>query len=222
MARQARVKDAFGVFHISQTSGGTPLFRDNDDRDAFLSILRRAQSKFNFILHAYCTLSADAYHLVIDVNGGDLSKIMKSINIAYSMHYKCEGKLFKDRYKSIMLSDEKEIKTVVTELRSRSAGTSLYNSCSESPGDYCSDDIISFEDCENCIKSKDEAARKLTRVAALENMTIEQLIGDKAYRNKLIVEFRKHSTLSLKTLGELFGGLSESSICKILNRDITK
>lgn len=217
MARQARVKDAFGVFYISQKSGDVPLFRDNTDREAFIGILKRARSKFDFILLAYCTLAPDAYHLVIDVNGGDLSKIMKSINIAYSMHYKHEGRLFKDRYKSVLLDGEEAVREAVARLKKPFPGTSPYNSCHEADGDYCSDEGISYDDCENCIKTRDEASRKLMQVAALENMTVDQLVGDKLHRNRLIVEFRRRSTLSLKELGELFGGLSESSICKIIN-----
>ncbi|HCW73194.1 MAG TPA: hypothetical protein DHM90_04710 [Clostridiaceae bacterium] len=48
-------------------------------------------------------------------------------------------------------------------------------------------------------------------------MSLTELLKEKELRNELILKFRKNSTLSLKELGSLFGGLSESSICKILN-----
>jgi DNA-directed RNA polymerase specialized sigma subunit len=44
------------------------------------------------------------------------------------------------------------------------------------------------------------------------------LIKNKEERNKMIKHFRKNSTLSLKEIGSIFGGLSESSICKILSK----
>lgn len=238
MARQARVKDDFGVFYIYQQGGGCrKLFECNEDRNKFLAILKKAQAKFQFKLHAYCVLTDDAYHLVIDVNGGDLSKIMKSINIAYAMYAHCEGKLFKDRYKSKLLPNDMELSKIINQIHGNAKESSIWNS-------YCAYDSVTpinmdwldtlpfkndeincigkiapVNPCKDCIKSVPEAKAKLKTLAAQENRNVEQLILDKDARNRLIKEFRKHSTLSLKELGEIFGGLTESSVCKILNKD---
>jgi DNA-directed RNA polymerase specialized sigma subunit len=44
---------------------------------------------------------------------------------------------------------------------------------------------------------------------------MDELLRDKKRRNDLIKVIRKNSSLSLKELGELFGGLSESRISRI-------
>jgi len=224
MPRQARIKTEFGIFHIVQHGGQCrDLFTSNNDREKFISILLKKQENFNFILHGYCLIESNAYDLIIDVNGGDLSKIMKSINIAYALYVKCEGKVFSDRYKSYLLSDEQELefeKEIIRLNKSKltSQDSSCYNICYE-PIQTKTKDDFDFEDCNKCIKCLDTASDKLKKIANNKGLSIDEAIEDRALRNELIKTFRKNSTLSLKTLGKLFGGLSESSISKILNNN---
>lgn len=225
MARKARIKDDYGVFYIHQQSTEIrQLFECDADRDKFLQILNKAQIKFHFKLYAYCILSNNEYHLVLDVNGGDLSKIMKSINIAYALYIKCNNKLFKDRYKSILLKTEVELTNSIVEIHNRNHLNSPYNNYSTTnsfttiPVDLISSNMFTNKECYSCLKSLKEARVKLNEIADKKNLTIADLINDKKQRNTLIKEFRRHSTLSLKDLGILFGDLSESSICKIINQ----
>jgi hypothetical protein len=74
-----------------------------------------------------------------------------------------------------------------------------------------------FIGCDTCLNSYETAEKKLISLADLEKMSREHYIKDKDRRNELIRTFRKHSTLSMKEIGKLFGGLTESSVCKILN-----
>lgn len=221
MARKARIKNEFGIFHIVQQGGNCRmLFESDDDRKKFLSIVERSKDKFNFILHGYCLLNHNSYDLIIDVNGGDLSKIMKSINIAYAMYAKCDGKLFSDRYKSTLLESEVELYEAKSQLKASKLVIEIdsdYNMCFDniSPIELSTLDL---DDCDNCIKCINTAAQKLETILTDKDLSISDLNSDKELRNQLIKSFRKSSTLSLKALGELFGGLSESSISKILNR----
>lgn len=237
MARQARIKDAFGTFHIRQEGGSDrKLFESDADRNVFLSTVKKAQAKFQFQLYAYCLLDDNQYHLVLSVNGGDLSKIMKSINIGYAMYARCNGKLFKDRYKSKLLESESDRIQVVQELHGNAKSSTLWNSyCAYDPevaleldwvtrlgvGESASDCASRIREealCKDCIQTVDEAASKLQRVATDLKMPVPLLLKDRQVRNQLIRDFRKQSTISLRELGMVFGGLSESSVCKILNQ----
>lgn len=214
MARQARVKDTFGQFLISQN--GNPdrqLFRDAADREKFVSILKKAEKKYQFKLYAYCLSASDHYDIVLDVNGSDLSSIMKSINIAYAMYAKYQGKLFKDRYKSVLMEDEEALNKVLTGL-SCEINTSSYHQVDLEIPSTNNDVSDYFEGCQECLQCMDSAKKKLTSIIGDE--PIELMCKDKDRRNELIIAFRQHSTLSLKELGQLFGGLSESSICKVI------
>ncbi len=220
MARQARIKSEFGTYHIIQKGGHCRnLFTCNDDKDKFISILKNTQQKYDFILHSFCLLDDNSYDLVIDVNGGDLSKIMKSINIAYAMYTKCDGKLFIDRYKSYELESPNalhDIKLQINNLNISTDSNICYNMCFDEIQPVIQS-IVDFEDCNNCITSISSASKKLSQIATLKGTNVPELTADKKQRNELIKAFRKNSTLSLKSLGELFGGISESSVSKILN-----
>ena len=229
MARKARIKDPYGTFHITQSGGGQKLlFEKEEDRTEFLEILKKAQTQFQFKLYAYCLLSDNQYHLVMDLNGADMSKVMKSINIGYAMYKDQKEPLFKDRYKSELLQETEDAEDVVRSLHKNGVTGSLWNSyCTydkESPLklDWISPiekraDKENTSPCRNCMESLEEAQEKLKEVSVEKGLSLEELLKEKEIRNDLILRFRKNSTLSLKELGILFGGLSESSICKILS-----
>ncbi len=256
MARQARKKSLFGTYMISQHGGGCrKLFTSDIDRHTFMEIIKKTKQKFGYRLYAYCLAEDDSYELIIYDNGSDISKIMKSINISYSMYATCEGKLFKDRYKSNLIEDfpsllkhTKEVhKNIPSQWRSycvhsedssdafdvidyddilhivsddiEIAKSSLLNYLDNDDETIICDSKKTFcEDNPKCLTCKDDAHERLASIAADKGLSIQELLKDKAERNRLIKEFRRESTLSLKALGLLFGGLSESTICKILNQ----
>lgn len=257
MARKAREKSLFGTYLIKQYGGGCrQLFMDDADRNKFIEIVKKAKSKFGFRLYAYCLDDPDSYELIIYDNGSDISKIMKSINISYGMYATCEGKLFKDRYKSLLIEDFptllKSTKDVGKEEDNPWSSFCVYSDISKDPfGIIDMDDLLHLvnddieiarssllnyldgdaeaivcdssktfcKDDQKCLTCKDDAKKKLAQIAYEKGLTVPQLLKDKPLRNDLIKQFRRESTLSLKSLGALFGGLSESSICKILNQD---
>ena len=55
-------------------------------------------------------------HLLVDANGADISKVMHGINFSYAMYfnkkYKRDGHLFKDRFKSKIVDNDRYLKTV--------------------------------------------------------------------------------------------------------------
>lgn len=218
MARKARVKDHFGIYYVTQNSSGCrPLFITDEDRNYFIDILQRVVNKFQCKVYEYCVQNDDTYHLIIDVNGGDLSKIMKSINIPYAMYATCEGKLFKDRYKSQPIYNEEELTVIRDRIKEQAMEQGGYSSFCISEIAPCITSPIG--ECENCIQSMDEAYHHIGEEAARLHVDVGVLLKDKQSRNQLIREIRRNSTLSLKSIGEIFGGLSESTVCKILNKN---
>jgi len=235
VARKAREKDAFGVYYIQQTSAGPKaLFENDDERSYFLEILKKAQQQFAFKLYGYCLLSRNSYHLVLDVSGGDLSSIMKSINIRYAMYKKCTYPLFKDRYKSRSLLTLEEIHKKIDKVNKESS--SHFNSfCHYNESAPVNLDWIAPLDNpditreaankghpedskqQNCIKSLTEAQKYLVILAKEGKTTTSELLKDRTCRNQIIKDLRKGSALTLKEIGAVVGGLSESSISKILN-----
>ncbi len=220
MPRKAREKSEYGFYHVRQVGGGSrPLFRDDADRAYFLDALKKAQARYGFRLHAYCLLADDEYHLVLDMNGADLSSVMKSLNIGYALHARCDEPLFRDRYRSRALATPEEVLAAMRGIH-RPTDTHFNSFCHDDPDHPIALDWIATPDParRDCIRTLPEARERLARIAREGSVDEASLLSDRACRNRLIHDFRLTTTLSLKELGELFGGLTESSVSKILNR----
>ncbi len=209
MARQARVKNEFGVFYIQQISGKDQLlFRNDEDRNYFVDLIQQGSQNFQFELISYCVVSDKEYHLVLKLNGSDLSKIMKSLNISYAMYRKETHQLYKDRYKSQWIESEEALNGLLSTLHCENKVTSEWNQ-------FCKL-VKNTSPCKACVKNMDQALDWINQKCQENRLTFTQVMKDKPLRNDWILQIRKTSTLSLKEIGELFGGISESSVCKII------
>ena len=208
MPRTARIKEINGIFHIYQRCcDKRQIFRDQEDRDYFISLLKRTQMKFDCQIHGYCIEKPNEYHLLLSLQGQDLSSVMKSINIGYAMYRKHSEPLFKDRYHSELIPSMDDLNHKITKLEPEGVFLTSLADLSSSEEKICTD----------CLQSYDQAQRHLQHLLLQMDSSIEELLKDKRCRNELIRDFRKQSTLSLKEIGKLFGGISESGISKIVN-----
>lgn len=229
MARKSRERDDYGVYYIRQQSSGiTRLFSDDSQREAFLDIVSQSALKNNFRLLSYCVADPDIYHLILDANGCDISKVMKEINIRWSIYKDCRGELFKDRFQSRLLTSGLE--------EEGGGGPAVriglpgqYSSCQDfresiralTPAAEFNalssplDQAVFERGCRERITTRQEAEERLKERAEALGRTLTELIRDKPLRNELIQEMKACSTLSMKEIGEIFN-LSESSVSKLL------
>lgn len=208
MPRVARLKESEGYFYIKQKAAqGINLFRDEADRQHFLSLLKRLETQQNLRLMAYCFKSDEGYQLVLNLQGADLSKAMKSLNISYALYRKAAQSLFRDRFFSEMLNGEQAAHERIAQM--------TCGSVSETWTQYC-EVLENTELCQSCIQSPEEASLWLEGRLKAHQLQLEQLQQHKELRNAWILELRKQSTLSLKAIGLVFGGLTESMVCKVI------
>lgn len=116
MPRAARDKGVFLTYHIIQRGNERKnIFNSEDDRIKFLETIYKMKEKYNFKLESYCLMD-NHVHLLINDNGNDISKVVKSINISYAYYfnktYKRVGHLFQDRFKSEAIGDDKYLLSV--------------------------------------------------------------------------------------------------------------
>ena len=116
MPRVARLKDENSIYHIMFRSiSEIMLFKEDSDKLRYLSLIKKYQIKYQFKLYAYCLMDNHG-HLMIDVNGGDISRIMHSINFCYAMYfnrkYNRHGHVFQDRFKSKIVKDDNYLITL--------------------------------------------------------------------------------------------------------------
>ena len=135
MPRKARLKADDAIFHIMCKSiSEVDLFKDVEDKKRYLSIIKKYKQLYNFKFYGYCIMDNHS-HLVIDTNGADISKIMHGINFSYAMYfnkkYKREGHLFKDRFKSKIVNNERYLKTVSLYVHNNPTDVEGYKNCPE-------------------------------------------------------------------------------------------
>ncbi|HEY8908854.1 MAG TPA: transposase [Desulfosporosinus sp.] len=271
MPRGQRVKVEFSTYHVVQRGNEKKqIFRDDEDKAKFLETLAKAREKYNFILYAYCLMD-NHIHLLVDDNGNDISKLMKSINISYVSYFnrvyqRC-GHLFQDRFKSEVVKDDRYLLEVSRYIHNNPVKAKLvgradefkwssYNIYSGKASDVlglldtsmilnyfssnkiksvaeygkfvtkteqAEEGILDIEDHQELGQKQSEyingmtmAKVRLDQILVEENMTLEELLNNRPLRNEQIRILRRNSSLNLKELGELFGGISESHVSRIV------
>ena len=116
MPRSARIKEATAIYHVMARSiSEFDLFPDKNDKEEFLDILQTLKEKLQFRIYGYCLMS-NHYHIIVDSNGYDISKLMKSLNQRYvkyiNKNYKRRGHLLAERFNSKIINSDEYMLTV--------------------------------------------------------------------------------------------------------------
>jgi putative transposase len=113
MPRTARIAPKELIYHVlTRGNNRQDIFLDDHDFQKYLDIILKYKEKYIFKLYHY-VLMTNHVHLVIEPTekGGELSQIMKGINLSYAQHYKVKykhiGHFWQDRYKSIIISKDR-------------------------------------------------------------------------------------------------------------------
>lgn len=113
LPRTSRVKRETAIYHIMARSiSEVQLFKSIDDKNKFLSYIKKYKNIFSFRVYAFCIMD-NHIHLLIDSNGADISKFMHSINQCYAQYYNRKynrnGHVFGDRFKSKIADSDSSI-----------------------------------------------------------------------------------------------------------------
>jgi len=135
MARKARLKAIDAIFHIMCKSiSEVDLFRDAEDKEKYLFLVKKYKKLYNVKIYGYCLMDNHA-HLLIDANGADISKVMHAINFSYAMYFnkkhEREGHLFKDRFKSKIVDNDRYLKTVSLYIHNNPTDIGEFKDCPE-------------------------------------------------------------------------------------------
>jgi len=100
-----------GFFHVSArgVDRRTPLFRDANDRTAFLHLVRRAADRDRWTCHALCVMGTH-YHLVVESTREQLSSGLQLLNCGYATYFNRRygrfGHVFADRFSARVIESE--------------------------------------------------------------------------------------------------------------------
>jgi len=107
MARPLRIELAGGLYHVtSRGDRREDIFRDDKDREDWLTVLGEVCSRFNWRCHAYCEMT-NHYHVVVETPDGNLSNGMRQLNGVYTQRFNRRhglvGHLFQGRFEGILV-----------------------------------------------------------------------------------------------------------------------
>ncbi|HPZ05203.1 MAG: transposase [Acetivibrionales bacterium] len=111
MPRKAREKHSHAQYHIMCRSiSETNLFREDADKDYYLSLVAIYTRKYKCAVYSYC-LPDNHVHIHVDPRGYDISSLMHSINTAYVIYYNKKydrhGPLFQGRFLSKIVDSDR-------------------------------------------------------------------------------------------------------------------
>ncbi|MCB2306795.1 transposase [Clostridium estertheticum] len=135
MPRTFRLKSDESIYHVMCKSiTEVNLFKDTEDKKKYLSLIKKYKTLYNFKLYGYCLMD-NHLHLIIDANGSDISKVMHGINFSYAMYFNKKhergGHLFRDRFKSIIVANDRYLKTLSLYIHNNPTDIPDYKNCPE-------------------------------------------------------------------------------------------
>jgi len=110
MARPLRITFPGAFYHVtSRGNERKAVFKSKRDRERFLEYLESATERYGALIHAFC-LMENHYHLLLETPVGNLPRIMRHINGAYTTYFNVKrqrsGHLFQGRYKAILVEKD--------------------------------------------------------------------------------------------------------------------
>jgi putative transposase len=110
MARPLRIEYPEAVYHVtSRGNARKKIFKDDRDREIFLSVLGTVVKRYNWLCHAYCLMD-NHYHVMIETPEANLSAGMRQLNGIYTQKYNRRhhqpGHIFQGRFKAILVQKE--------------------------------------------------------------------------------------------------------------------
>ena len=113
VSRPLRLEHPGAVWHVTARGNEKrEIFRDDADRESWLSLLGKVVVSFGWRLHGY-VLMGNHYHLIVETPIPCLSRGMRHLNGVYTQafnrRHRRVGHLFQGRFKSILVEKESHL-----------------------------------------------------------------------------------------------------------------
>ncbi len=113
MARPLRLEFPGAVYHVmARGHERSAVFREDDDRRRFLSLLGFIAGDERWELHGYC-LMGNHYHLLLETPEGRLSRGMRALNARYAQWFNWRharrGHLLEGRFRSVLVQKQSHL-----------------------------------------------------------------------------------------------------------------
>jgi putative transposase len=113
MARPLRIEFPGAFYHItSRGNARQDIFRDDGERQRFLTILAEVIEEYRWVCYAYCLMS-NHFHILVETPDPNLSAGMRQLNGRYTQFFNrrhgLTGHILQGRFKSILVKKESHL-----------------------------------------------------------------------------------------------------------------
>lgn len=113
MSRQARIRIADGVYHVTtHGNGDMMIFEQPSEKWQLLDLLVDTAKEYDWAMYAWCVMG-NHYHFLLKTPDNNLSEGMHHINMSYGEWYNKSrgrhGHVFQDRFFSIMITEDSHL-----------------------------------------------------------------------------------------------------------------
>lgn len=110
MARPLRIEYPGAWYHVmNRGRNAEKVYYDKLDYQMFVELLEETSETWNIRITAYC-LMPNHYHILVQTPDANIARSMRHINGVYTQRFnrrhRCDGPLFRGRYKSILVSGD--------------------------------------------------------------------------------------------------------------------
>ena len=108
MARPLRIEYPGAWYHVmNRGRRAEKIFHDRHDYQAFVELLQESSKMWNIRVAAYCLMTN---HILVQTPDANIARSMRHINGVYTKRFnrkhRCDGPLFRGRYKSILVNGD--------------------------------------------------------------------------------------------------------------------
>lgn len=86
------------------------LFKEKEDFEEYLQVLREAKEKYIFELNSYVLMSNHVHLILTTRNGYGIDKVIHAVHLAFAKRYnkrrERKGHFWRDRFKSLIIDDD--------------------------------------------------------------------------------------------------------------------
>ena len=182
MSRPLRIEFKHAVYHVTGRGNARQrIYRNEDDRDLFLSLLSHVVDRYGWLCHAYCLMD-NHYHLIIQTPKANLSLGMRHLNglytQAYNRRHRRVGHLFQGRFKAILVEKEPQLLelcryVVLNPVRAKRVshpGEWKWSSYRATAGEASTPEFLTVDSLLGQYCSRDREARKKYRTFVAEGI----------------------------------------------------
>jgi len=140
MGRQLRIEYPGAIYHImSHGNGFQWIYKNTNHLNIFINVLISVIQKYKVKIHAV-VIMRNHYHILLELTETNLSKAMKKLNSDFARIYNKEserkGSVIRDRYKSILIQNDKYYFNVLRYICQNPLRKQLCSKCEEYEGSY--------------------------------------------------------------------------------------